>query len=183
MSKDMDNKKIRVAYYDCVDESKLDSRKDAELFANWAIHCIERNNNAEVVFVMIEIEKQHMTEPYSAFIYGVVNGKYGEIDKVVMRSKKIFENIRDLKLMHLYLKHAGISLEFVIEGEVDERFIEAYEFVENRMGDWKHRQNSSKYEEDVKQVIILPDPKDDKNFGPKDSCLRCVFTPKKEIVS
>lgn len=139
MSKDMDNKKIRVAYYDCVDGRVPRKLKESIELVNLAVHDIEESGEYEVIIARVDvILKDSTILPCSAFAYSVIKGNFGTVDKVVFSTMMLFKAMRRIKKLYEDLTKAGIALEFLMEGPVDENFIEAYSFVITRNSIW-HR--------------------------------------------
>lgn len=137
MSKDMDNKKIRVAYYDCVDGRVPRKLKESIELVNLAVHDIEETGEHEVIIARVDvILKDSTILPCSAFAYSVIKGNFGTVDKVVFSTMMLFKAMRRIKKLYEDLTKAGIALEFLIEGPVDDNFIEAYSFVLTRNSIW-----------------------------------------------
>lgn len=131
----MNSKKLRVAYYDYVDSWNPKAMEESASIANWIIKKIEKDDEGEVVTAMVDVLLKEVRHPYNMFIYGILNKKYGKVDKVIFLT---IEKFGMTKVRELYeqLSKLGISLEFIKEGPVDDKFIETYTYVKQRELMW-----------------------------------------------
>ena len=104
MSKDMDNKKIRVAYYDCVDGRVPRKLKESIELVNLAVHDIEESGEYEVIIARVDvILKDSTILPCSAFAYSAIKGNFGTVDKVVFSTMMLFKAMRRIKKLQITL--------------------------------------------------------------------------------
>jgi len=131
----MNSKKLRVAFYDYVDSWNPKAMKESASIANWIIKKIEKDDEGEVVTAMVDVLLKEVRHPYNMFIYGILNKKYGKVDKVIFIAIEKF-GMDKVKELYEKLRVCGISLEFIKEGPVDDKFIETYTFVKKRELIW-----------------------------------------------
>lgn len=131
-------KKERVVYYDCFVKNDRYTVCPREAFSHGVLHYLLKDENKEIVGIGIDkINKNEIERfnPLSSFV--IIQGMKGQVDKLIMPTMDIVGHYSAVISLYKTLKSKGIKLQFFVEGEVDEKFIEILYFIQEKEDAWR----------------------------------------------
>lgn len=130
--------KERIVYYDCfVTESRSEHCPRA-LLSHTVLDYILKDKSRELVGIGIDRVNEHEIKGFQPLLsFYILQGMKDKVDKLIMPTIDVVGDYAAVVSLYKVLKKNGIKLEFFLEGNVDEKFIEIMNFMQEKEDRWR----------------------------------------------